>query len=221
MEKKILYTISDKCIIIDLDQTLIYTQEDISLTKKDFYDKISHRIYNIKLDDNEIIGIFRPYVQEFLLFCFCYFKVVAVWSAGQKDYVNAMVDILFPTRKPNIVFTFDDTVEFGEDFIKPIEKLIKHDPFYNKFMNIKNTFILDDYEITAIKNKYNIILIPAYGPNPDLKSILRSEESLLQFKHWLLQPNVVNSKDVRLLDKSNIFNVDYKDYKNIGYVCRF
>ena len=89
----------------------------------------------------------------------------------------------------------------------------------------KQTLILDDKVHTFMENKNNGILIPPYSPAKNIHSIINigpatnnklfdeqfkelvddSDEALLQFKQWLLKPEVLNSKDYTLLDKTDIF----------------
>lgn len=233
-------SITDKCIVLDLDLTLVCTQ-DITDTLKSLTDlkdlkiltdpsllSLRRRTYYSNMDDfntpgtgTEVSywGITRPHLNEFLMFCFSYFRLVIVWSAGQRPYVEGIVDYIFKDiRPPHAVFTHDDVIEeHGQIIIKPLEKIFHANPLLQKYMTLENTLALDDNPTTFRDNLDNGILIPAYEPSPSINSMSRDDPALLQFKAWLLQPEVVNSPDVRTLDKSTIFKRPLSYYKNPRY----
>jgi len=228
-------SMTDKCIVLDLDQTLIATQEDedLSLLKKlkIFSDpklmELRKRTYLITIEDlekpgigskYEFWGVTRPHINEFLMFCFSYFKIVAVWSAGKKQYVEELVKYIFKDiRYPHAVFTFDDT-QFDKynNVNKPLTKFIDSDPILKQYMTLENTFALDDNFNTFIYNPGNGVLLPEYKPAASIAAFSRDDPTLLQFKSWLLQPEVMQSKDVTTLNKENIFKT-YPNLPNQGY----
>src|SRR5690606_31782804 len=103
-------SLTNKCIVLDLDQTLLATQESINslhelgiLSNPNLL-SLRNRTYYFTIEDLEgpgigtkynYWGVTRPHCHEFLLFCFSYFRVVAIWSAGQRPYVESIVDYLF------------------------------------------------------------------------------------------------------------------------------
>lgn len=224
-------SITDKCIVLDLDQTLIATQDSIESIKdlKILSDPtllpLRNRSYILTIEDLEkpgigskydMWGVIRPHVKEFLIFCFSYFKIVAVWSAGQRPYVEAIVDILFKDLpKPHVVFSYDD-IEVGKGGAveKPLTKMINSSPLLSKYMSLSNTLAVDDNSSTFVHNKGNAVLIPEYEPALNVAAMNRDDPSLLQLKYWLLQPEVVNSRDVTLLDKSKIFTTSLDTYRS-------
>ena len=93
-----LMSMTDKCIVLDLDQTVIATQDDIQslhnlkILSNPQLISLRNRSYYISVEDLEkpgigtkydFWGVTRPHIHEFLIFCFSYFKIVAIWSAGQ------------------------------------------------------------------------------------------------------------------------------------------
>lgn len=221
-------SLTDKCIVLDLDQTLIATQDSIDSLKlmkilsdpKLIY--LRNRLYYLTIDDLEkpgigtrydFWGITRPHVEDFLLFCFTYFKTVAVWSAGKRPYVEAIVDHLFrDLPSPHIVFTFDD-IETGPkgEIEKPLTKMIDLNPQIN--MTLMNTLAIDDNPTTFQRNYGNGVLIPPYEPDLNINSLSQDDPSLLKLKYWLLQPEVMTSRDVSLLNKDKIFTTPLDYYK--------
>nr|QBK90542.1 MAG: ctd-like (NLI interacting factor-like) phosphatase [Pithovirus LCPAC104] len=220
-------TITDKCIVLDLDETLVYSNTDFSILNnlKIFKDKslndIKSRSYILRLEDaitpkgygeiSNLWGIKRPHIKNFLNFCFRYFKVVAIWSAGKKEYVDQLVKNIFIEiiGYPHIIFSWNEIKHIKDgSFTKTLQKMIDSVPGLEKYMNLENTLIIDDLLQNFTENKDNGILIPSYSPSMNIKSLREDDISLQQFISWLLKEDVKNSKDVRLLKKDEIFKID-------------
>jgi len=224
-------SITNKCVVLDLDQTLIATQENMSSLKElnilsdPKLISLRNRTYHITIEDLErpgigtkydFWGVTRPHIHEFLIFCFSYFKIVAVWSAGKRPYVEAIVDHIFKDiRPPHVIFTHDD-IEIGPSghVEKPLTKMIESNPVLRRNMSLQNTLAIDDNSMTFYLNHDNGVLIPAYDPSLNINALSRDDPTLLQLKYWLLQPEVVNARDVTVLDKSTIFSTSLESYKN-------
>lgn len=229
-------SMTNHCIMLDLDATLISTQDqdgDLSLLRRlnilndPILLALRKRTYLRSVDDvlvekgsgdrYDFWGVTRPHLKEFLVFCFSYFKIVAVWSAGQRAYVESIVDEIFKDiRPPHIVFTFDDLKisNDGDLLEKPIEKMISHDKVMQRYMSLTNTFAIDDrYSTFAGVNKDNGVLIPGYEPAPSINGLSTDDVALLQLKYWLLQPEVMESDDIRNLNKTGIFAAPVSAYK--------
>jgi TFIIF-interacting CTD phosphatase-like protein len=216
--------LTDKCIVLDLDETLIHSNENINdLESSGILDQpglldLRKRIYSMQLDDvidkkgkgvkTEIWGISRPHVKEFLIMCFSYFKIVAVWSAGQRKYVEAIVDYLFrDIPRPHVIFTYDDCQQTENNLlVKPLQKMFTTVPGLSKYMSLENTFVIDDRASTFTSvNPANGILIPAYKPTFDINALLTNDNALQKLSAWFMRPEVINCIDVKLLNKKNIF----------------
>lgn len=228
--------LTNKCIVLDLDETLVHSNDDIDLLKSlsimtdpKLID-LRNRTYEISMDDvvyrkgegikTEMWGIVRPHVKEFLIACFSYFKVVAVWSAGKKKYVEAIVDFLFKDiKRPHIVYSRDECERTTENVLtKPIEKMIKNEPGLSKYMSLDNTFIIDDRKsVYEGPNPNNGIQIPPYAPDFNIRTMRNDDTALKQLMTWLLRPDVMSSENVRELNKDDIFNINIfanQDNKN-------
>ena len=220
-------SLTDKCIVLDLDETLVHSNENLgelkalNIMKDPKLMDLRNRTYEISMDDvvykkgqgikTEMWGIVRPHVKEFLIACFSYFKVVIVWSAGKKKYVNAIVDFLFKDiKRPHIVYARDQCERTTDNILtKPLEKMIKQEPGLSKYMSLDNTFIIDDRRsVFEGPNQYNGIQIPAYKPDFNIRSLRTDDIALKQLMTWLLRPDVMNSTDIRDLSKQNVFNTD-------------
>lgn len=223
-------SLTDKCIVFDLDQTFVNTFEDYEcLRRLDLFTnpktfELRKRVYKMNLEDigerkgagTELPqwGIMRPHLKEFLVFCSSYFNVVTVWSAGLTPYVQEIVlDIFKGIKAPRLVFSRDQCKERIKDKHTVYEKPLKDMYQLVPQMNETNTFILDDREYSFDSvNPDNGILIPPYTPPCTLDGLAIDDPTLLQLKAWLLQPEVMQAKDVRTLDKSRIFTTPLNQY---------
>lgn len=218
-------SMTDKCIVLDLDETLVHSFDKmeelkpLGLFKNPQLLDVRKRAYRIQLGDTldqdqwkrlDIWGITRPYLNDFLLFCFKYFRVVAVWSAGQSKYVESICDFIFrDIRQPHIIYSWPDCEKDTPDghIEKPLLKMIESEPHIKKYMTLANTLVIDDrYSTFANCNRGNGILIPPYSPPATIEAFRAPEPSLMELKKWLMRPDVMMSKDVRKLDKSKIFS---------------
>jgi NLI interacting factor-like phosphatase len=216
-------SLTDKCIVIDIDETLLYSCEDLDdFVKLGVYTDPNNcdlrpRIYIRAIEGlghkrgdgsiSEICGILRPHLHDFLRFCFDYFRVVAIWTAGLHEYGLEMVDWMFrDIADPHIIYTRDHCDKRDGNNEKPLNKMFECE--LPGIMTHKNTFILDDngYSFDNVNPK-NAILIPHYRPRLSIEGLHKDDPSLRELMVWLMRPEVVRSTDVQPLDKSNIFSL--------------
>lgn len=212
--------LTQRCIILDLDETLVHSSEDYIklMTLQPFNDPVMldlrSRMYNLSLDSYikppTVWGVTRPYTEDFLLFCFGYFSKVCVWSAGTPEYVRKIVDEIFPSGyKPDVVYNRSHCYYTQEgDIFKPI-KIMARDENLEKILRLDNTLFLDDRPQAFLKNPDNGIVIPAYEPDETYESYVQDDTALPELMDWLLQPEVLRTSDVRLLDKTKIFSSQF------------
>lgn len=215
-------SITDKCIVLDLDNTLICTADEgkenrslISILNSPTNFPIHNRLYCLDFEDYDrpgegttcsMLGVRRPYLDQFLYFCFAYFKVVAVWSAGTKPYVDAVVNEIFADiQPPHIVFSRDETERRDKRTVKPLQKLYDANEMTRRYMNPRNTLIVDDLSSNFEDNLNNGILIPGYQPSFTTSSINQNDESLKQLVEWFSKNEIKMASDVRTLNKAQIF----------------
>lgn len=221
--------LTDKCIVLDLDECMArsFTTpfiEELGIFKNPQLQSLRSRVYRLRLKDVNaprgngavlnIEGIRRPHLNEFLAFCFAYFKVVAVWSAGKKEYVLAAVDAIFKNIKmPHVIYTYSD-LEFDTvgNYDKRLQKMIEEVPNLNKYMNLSNVYMVDDLIANFKSNPQNGILIPAYRPAATISELMADDIAFLQLMKWLSQQKIAYAADVRLLDKTQIFETPLEDY---------
>lgn len=218
--------LTDKCIVLDLDETLVHSHgeghiellKEIGIFTNPDYLDLRKRTYKITMDDvvhkkgqgakTEMWGITRPHLTQFLIFCFSYFKVVAVWSAGRNKYVNCIVDHIFKDlRRPHVIWNYDDLSKLPDNtLIKPLSKMSCNVSGLSKYMTLENTFIIDDRtSVFQQPNPNNGVQIPAYRPSMEPDSMRVEDNRLHQLMNWFKKSEVIKCKDVRKLDKTRIF----------------
>lgn len=212
--------ISQHSIVLDIDETLVHTQEtDVKSIGKMMLDPsymaLRQRIYVLDLSDIghrrgtgtniRMWGVTRPHVEEFLAFCFTYFKRVIVWSAGMREYVDELVRFLFrDLPAPDIVYAREQCANIDGLLEKPLQKMIDDEPQLT--ITLSSTLALDDRKSTFDRaNPLNGVLIPRYEPGVDTKSMLEDDVALVNLQEWLMKPEVIEAMDVRSLNKSRIF----------------
>jgi hypothetical protein len=213
--------ISSHSIILDVDESLVHSitgptalsqLKELQIYTNPQYLDIRKRSYFLNSTQpligeyTYLWGIKRPYLDEFLRFCFSYFQVVGIWSAGNYVYVPAIVESLFTDyRAPHIVYWMDHC-EFDEDdnYYKPLKKLINNEK--SKFkLTLAHTFFLDDRKRNFRKNPRNGIEIPPYKPELTIEGLGVEDNCLFQLMNWFLRPEVISAPDIRELDKKCIF----------------
>lgn len=212
-------TLTDKCLILDLDETLIKSFENsISLpifnrTDPDYF-RNSSRLYSfdhrqlsingMSYSNAKIVGVMRPFLEEFIDFAFKYFRYVAVWSAGEDLYVKKICNIIFRHRKPYLIYSREKCMR--DTYAKPLS-LLMNDRILSSIFTMENTIIVDDKQQSIMHNTENGILIPVYDPpiNSQYELYHDNDDALLKLMNWLLKSNVIKTTNVRNLDKSMIF----------------
>jgi hypothetical protein len=225
-----------RTLVLDLDECIVHSWESpVFIEKYGIYtDPTIYRkfhplgspsiCYSMVLDmnghKNYIWGLHRPHLYEFLSFAGHYFDNIIVWSAGIVPYVEEIAKQIFlesGLRPPKLVWARNKCSKYQDLYHKPIDEIISElsTRTYETFkVDPKSTLILDDKQHTFMANVNNGILINVFFPGkerpgrvPTLDDLLnRSDKCLLQFMSWLQRPEVQNSEDVRLLDKTKIFS---------------
>lgn len=203
-------------IVLDLDEALIHAKEDdineimIEIQKPENLD-LRKRFITLNFDekyweqesDDMMWATKRPYLDEFLNFCFYNFDYVCVWSAGTYDYVHKICEILSMNtpRKFDYILTRDDCEEDYENdtYCKPLEKIFKLDPNITPEL----TIMVDDRVENFIKNRGNGLVIPKYEP----EYLDHHDEYLLHFMDWWNYLMKNGFDDIRNIDFRDVFYV--------------
>jgi len=213
-----------KTIVLDLDETLAFSQQNPHLDQIGIYSnpqlfRLFHPqsqkqiCYSLVVDANgtpmRIWGIIRPGVEDFLRFAQSYFENIIIWSAGIHSYVEGICKEIFRIsglNMPRLIWSRNNCVAEPGYFHKPLELLMNELRESHIRIDPKKTLILDDREYTFLRNPENGVLIPPFRPGDSIEELInRSDRSLYQLMDWLNRTEVLNAEDYRLLDKSQIF----------------
>ena len=129
-----------KLLILDLDHTLIYSDEKESTN------------FDFTILYNGIVKFYvkkRPYLDLFLNYIFIHFDI-AVWSAGNKEYVDVIIDNIFINSKHLLKFIYYNTnciEDKNNNLTKPLNVIENY--------NIINKIIIDNNETTFYNNINN------------------------------------------------------------------
>lgn len=204
-----------KHLVLDIDATLInaefFSEEEFNRwmsdrTKRQYDNRIIiTKMIDVRDDQPKGAGvisyciiILRPYLYEFLNFCFNYFDTISFWSAGHYRYVRAILFSILGTERfqsLGTIFTRKDCVFLNENGDLLTKSLS------SKGFDLTNTIIIDDNKSSFSANKENAIHIPAYNPQLIHEHIMYRDERLLEIINWFQEVDLKNSHDVRMIDK--------------------
>lgn len=140
-----------KLLILDLDETLIFASETPLSQPPDFL--VSNNYYVYK----------RPFVEQFLVWCFENFDV-AVWTSATKDYAAEIVANIFPQPQGNLSFLW------SRERCTPSLDLETQETFWEKKItklrrrgyNLENIIVVDDTP-QMWRNSYgNLVRVKSY-----------------------------------------------------------
>lgn len=184
-----------KVLLLDLDEMLVSTSYQMSqLTSLrrehraqmlDLYD----RILVLDFYDGEGLmyermwSVVRPHAREFLREAFELCDIVAVWSAGMREYVDRVVLGLFDDAglpHPHFVWARENCHDNNGDLIKPVDKILGSDgyPFLADYVNPDHIVLIDDKESNFDFNPERGLLIPPYRPNYSISSLVEDDRML-------------------------------------------
>lgn len=207
--------LKDKCIVLDLDETLVHSSEEgvdtlarlKLLTHPDTY-PLRSRLYAFDVDEghgrgSRMWGIRRPHLDTFLDFCFNNFGVVCVWSAGTPNYVESICGQIFD-EYPQRIFTRTQckptTYEGDSIHTKPLQTMTQTHPK----MSLSNTIILDDKPYSFVENPYNGVLIPEYRPKYKIEDLAADDITFLKLIAWFESPVFKHANDVRKVPRPKL-----------------
>lgn len=182
-------------VVLDIDQTLLMSNEwwkddfgkkllDLGLFKngneKD--QAIARRIYR----RGEHWTTLRPYLREFINFCFQYFARRIVFSAGTREYVHSMCELIFyGSQKPDRIFSRED-MDVDSRGKTVYQKCIASIARMNEpSVRFDNTLFIDDNPDYLVCNPKNCIYIPPFAVTPSREGLGQDDTTLLQIMQWL------------------------------------
>lgn len=204
-----------KVLVLDMDETLIHTlgaSARIELLTSypnataalqacgDLFGVRFERTVRPSGTDREedVLVIKRPGVDEFLRRARKTFSHVLIWSAGQKEYVEKVIDGLFERHPPpDLVMTYDDIHHESNGYSKPLSRV------YEKVdaASPKNTILVDDCESNFIHDTNNGVKIKRYAPA--IREIItgqyNTDTELYVLADYFADKSFASARDVRTI----------------------
>ena len=145
-----------KLLILDVDETLIFATEEPLSRIADFTVGNKYNVYK------------RPFVEQFLAWCFENFEV-AVWTSATEDYAAEVLANIIPQTQSNLAFVWSRErctpsldVESRETFWE--KKLTK---LRRRGYNLENVIVVDDTP-QMWRNSYgNLVRVEPYLGEPE------------------------------------------------------
>lgn len=166
-----------KLIILDLDETLIHATESALEREADFRTELYH-VYK------------RPYVDEFLYFCFQYFKV-GVWTTAGRYFAQDVIKNIFLIAYPlEFVWSFQRCTRiYDSDLMQPyyIKNLKK---LKRKGYCLEKIIMIDDTPQKLERNYGNLIRVKEWLGNA------KDQELLLLMKYLADLKDVENIRKI-------------------------
>ncbi len=182
-------------ICLDLDETLVRTFQD-ERQPDDLTHEYRERAYDC--DKHNMWGLKRPYLNEFLRFCRKNFSPFIIWTAGNKEYADYIVETIFTEGfMPDYVYHYDHCTTYNRTYIKDLNRI------YTEWNLSPSQLLMIDNnaDVFTPLDKYNLVNIPDYMPDiyDDDNDIC-----LKELIEWL--KGVKRSRyDVQNISKRNIF----------------
>jgi hypothetical protein len=129
-----------RLIILDLDETLVHTSNSHIIG-----DPGIHKL-TIREGDTFLTSL-RPDALTFIVYAFREFDNVAIWSAGTRDYVDTVVDLLMPREVRNrllFVWSRDECETIDKFHYKNLNKVVEFCKSQGITININQMVIVDD-----------------------------------------------------------------------------
>lgn len=179
-------------IVLDIDLTLVCAEEvkdkvEIKEEKKEIKLREDEDYNIIYREIRCFSGKKRPHLNTFLDYVFENFDI-AVWSAGNEQYVKPSVEHIFGERKSLLKFVYHvEHCENGsnkDQKIKPLSKITGYNP--------SKIIIIDDNENSFIKNEHNAIKISSWSDDKTDDKLLKCIEILKILKTSDNIPNTIS-----------------------------
>lgn len=142
---------TQKLLILDIDETLIFATEELLPRTPDFLAGNKYHVYK------------RPFVEQFLAWSFQNFDV-AVWTSATDDYAAEIVANIFPQSQNNLSFLW------SRERCTPSLDFESRETFWEKKLtklrrrgyNLENVIVVDDTP-QMWRNSYgNLVRVKPY-----------------------------------------------------------
>lgn len=158
-------------LILDIDETLIHTEEISNDLKND------ENIIKLPYFTGKVY--LRPYLEEFLNFCFENFTV-SFWTTSNSLYCKTILQLILTkeqfdktllvlSSEENKIINLKTNLIYSDNKsqLKPLELLFE-DKKLSKIFKKENTLIIDNTLNIIYENKYNSILVEDFRNNDNI-----------------------------------------------------
>lgn len=156
---------TQKLLILDIDETLIYATEEPLSRTPDFL--VGNKYYVYK----------RPFVEQFLAWSFQNFDV-AVWTSATDDYAAEIVANIFPQSQNNLSFLW------SRERCTPSLDFESRETFWEKKLtklrrrgyNLENVIVVDDTPLMWRNSYGNLVRVKPYSgelEDDELEKLIR------------------------------------------------
>ena len=186
-----------KTIILDIDFTLIVT---LPITVAEcFPKKPNHRFRDLAIYE-------RPYLQEFMDFCFSQFDAVGIWTNGDATWANVICTTVLGRDPKDFAFVWDrsysDYMEHVRSWVKNLEKVWLIPRYREMGFTPNCTLIVEDTPSNCIMNIKNSIIVKRAILHADEEDIGEVDCELFDLAEFLtrniLPHTVTNVRSVEL-----------------------
>eukprot|EP01083_Nonionella_stella_P093857 263221_1 len=204
---------SNKCIILDIDGTLIDTLPEQIYKEQKNNLSISRKPDHIT-DEGDYIWK-RPGLDAFIKFCFDNFQHVSIWTAASQEWADVFIRNLIGhqyrdsfTQNGNFVwsrsrlskqFRMRYFYHYGNDVIthKPLSKVWRSRTRRSEGWNKYNTLIIEDTPRNCVDNYGNAIYVDTYEIIDDTDNSDKCLFNLMKYLAALLQVDTVRCIEKR------------------------
>lgn len=172
----------DKLIILDLDETLIFSSKTPLDRPADF-------------NMDEYHTYIRPYTREFIYFCLEHFDQVAVWTSATNNYAHEVCQQVFQEQYSQLTFIWSqgrcvrsfNTELLEEEWIKDLNKVKR------RGYPLESVIMVDNSPRKLRRHYGNLVTVNDYKGNAD--------DELKQLMTYL--PILAREPNIRSVEKRN------------------
>lgn len=153
-------------LVLDLDETLIHSLSTEKAQNLLIEDPIyAENLVAIEVTGNYYVAVKRPFLDEFLRFCFLNYATVSVWTAGTKEYAHAVVNAIFTDVKPHLLYHRGMCRKVNGLYLKPLTLMAEE-----LKCPVTDMIIVDDHEKAKEVNGDLAIKVPRWeSPRLDMR----------------------------------------------------
>lgn len=198
-----------KILVLDVDQTLIQSEYIKGTSKEKVEQKFKkdlEKFENFRVCNNEYLTFVRPYIRDFIKFCFDHFNVI-IWSSATPDYLQEILEYLvYPVSYPLEVLSRVDCISVNFNYLKELAYISNG---YD--VSLDDVVAVDD-SVSCYSSGYaNVLKIPAF-------SIYSNDTEKHKTILSIMQDKLLEIKDlpVTQVEKEEWSKTAFRSKKNVS-----